>query len=137
MDVTPAHVLRWLLPVAVVCATASCATLSATSMQYVGTPRLPPSNPAGVEILRAPPARPHERLGEVSVTASTAPAPAMADVEDRIRTKASTLGADAVVVVYDALQPVGVYATGGWWLDRNVYTVTGRRLVAVAIKYRE
>jgi len=42
-----------------------------------------------------------------------------------------------VAATYDALQPVGLYTTGGWWLDRNVYTVTGRRLVAVAIKYRE
>jgi len=140
MEPTPAHVLRWLLPVAVACATAcvtaSCATVSATSMQYVGSPHLPPSDPAGVEILRVTPSRPHEPLGEVSLTASTRPAPTMADVEEKIRTKASTLGADAVVVVYDALQPVGVYATGGWWLDRNVYAVTGRRLVAVAIKYR-
>ena len=81
--------------------------------------------------------RAHERIGEVSLTASTTPAPAVVEVEEKLRAKASTLGADAVVVVYDALQPVGLYTTGGWWLDRNVYTVTGRRLVAVAIKYRE
>lgn len=128
---------RWLLPIALACVTAACASVSATSMQYVGTPHFPPSNPAAVAILRAEPSRPHERLGEVSVTASTAPSPALSDVEEKLRTKASTLGADAVVVVYDALQPIGLYSTGGWWLDRNVYTVTGRRLVGVAIKYRE
>jgi hypothetical protein len=137
MDVTPAYLVRWLVPVVIACASASCASVSATSMQYVGSPQLPPSNPAGVEILRAEPTRPHERLGEVALTASTAPAPAVTEVEDKLRTKASSLGADAVVVVYDALQPVGVYATGGWWLDRTVFTVSGRRLVAVAIKYRE
>jgi hypothetical protein len=106
-------------------------------MAYVGAPRLPPTDPAGVEILRAPPSRKHERLREVAVTASTSPAPAMSEVEAKIRTQASSLGADAVVVVYDALQPIGAYATGGWWLDRTLYTVTGRRLVAVAIKYQE
>jgi hypothetical protein len=128
---------RWVLPAGLVVLTAACASVSATSIQYVGTPHFPPSDPAAVAILRAEPSRPHERLGEVSVTASTAPAAALTDVEEKLRTKASTLGADAVVVVYDALQPVGVYSTGGWWLDRNVYTVTGRRLVGVAIKYRE
>jgi Cu/Ag efflux protein CusF len=128
---------RWLLPAVLVSLTAACASVSATSMQYVGSPHVPPSDPAVIEILRAEPSRPHERLGEVSVTASTRPAPALAEVEEKLRTAASTLGADAVVVVHDALQPVGWYSTGGWWLDRNVYTITGRRLVGVAIKYAQ
>jgi hypothetical protein len=127
--------LRWLILVVVAGATAACATVSATSMQYVGSPHLAPSDPAAVEILRAAPARPHQRLGEVAVTTSTAPSPAVSEVEDKLRTKAGALGADAVVVVYDALQPIGYYASGGWWLDRSVYSVTGRRLVGVAIKY--
>jgi hypothetical protein len=126
-----------LVPAALVFATAACASVSATSMQYVGTPHFPPSDPAAIEILRAEPSRPYERLGEVSVTASTRPSPELAAVEEKLRAKASTLGADAVVVVHDALQPVGWYSTGGWWLDRNVYTVTGRRLVGVAIKYAQ
>jgi hypothetical protein len=137
MNVTIAPRSRWFLPAALVFVTAACASMSATSMQYVGRPQLPPSDPAMVEILRAEPSRPHERLGEVAVTASTSPSPELADIEEKLRTTASTLGADAVVVVHDALQPVGWYSTGGWWLDRNVYTITGRRLVAVAIKYAQ
>lgn len=137
MSVTLRPRARGLLPAALVFMTAACASVSATSMQYVGTPNFPPSDPAVIEILRAEPSRPYERLGEVSVTASTRPSPELAAVEEKLRAKASALGADAVVVVQDALQPVGWYSTGGWWLDRNVYTVTGRRLVGVAIKYAQ
>lgn len=119
------------------CVTASCATVSATSMQYVGAPGQSPTDPSHVQILTAPPAQPHERLGEISLTASTQPSPAVSNVEEKIREKAGRLGADAVVIVSDSLQPIGAYAWGGWWAwDRTVYTVTGRRLVGVAIKYR-
>lgn len=44
------------------------------------------------------------------------------------------IGADAVVVVYDRVQPVAVYVSGPWW-GRNVDAVTGRKLVGVTIKY--
>ena len=119
------------------CLTASCATVSATSMQYVGSPGQSPTAPSHVQILKAMPAQPHERLGEISLTASTQPSPAVSDVEEKLREKAGRLGADAVVIVSDSLQPIGAYAWGGWWAwDRTVYTVTGRRLVGVAIKYR-
>src|SRR5262247_356685 len=119
------------------CMTASCATVSATSMQYIGSPGQAPTDPASVKILTAMPAQPHERLGEISLTASTQPSPAVSNLEEKIREKAGRLGADAVVIVSDSLQPIGAYAWGGWWAwDRTVYTVTGRRLVGVAIKYR-
>ena len=120
------------------CVTTSCASVSATALQYIGAPKVPPTDPASVRILHAMPAEPHERLGEIAVTASTRPAPTISDLEGRLRQKAGTLGADAVVVVYDGLQPIGAYTWGGWWAsDRTVYTVTGRRVVAVAIKYRQ
>lgn len=137
MNVTIRPRSRWCLPAALVFMTAACTSLSATSMQYVGSPQMPPSDPTMVEILRAEPSRPHERLGEVAVTASTSPSPEQAAIEDKLRATAAALGADAVVVVHDALQPVGWYSTGGWWLDRNLYTVTGRRLVGVAITYAQ
>jgi hypothetical protein len=109
-------------------------------MQYVGAPRVPPSPPDSVEILTVAPARPHERLGEVSVVTSVRPGPATADVEATLRSKAGALGADAVIVVHDHLEPVGVqtlgaYATSWWWTERSVHAVTGRRLVGVAIRY--
>ncbi|HEY3065016.1 MAG TPA: hypothetical protein VGL09_04450 [Methylomirabilota bacterium] len=128
----------WLTATVLAWATSSCATISTTSMPYVGAAQRPPTDPMSVQILQAMPAAPYERLGEISVTASTSPAPAMSDIEQKLREKAAALGADAAVVVYDGLQPIGAYISGGlWWpSDRTVYPVTGRRLVAVAIKYQ-
>ena len=104
-------------------------------MQYVGVAHQPPGEAAKVEILRAEPTRPHDRLGEVMVDATTDPAPPIEKVEERLRQEAATLGADAVVVVHDRIQPTAVYVTGGWW-TRSVQTVTGRKLIGVAIKYK-
>lgn len=113
----------------------SCSSVSVTTMPYVGAPRFPASDPAGVEILRTEPPRPHERLGEVEVDASTEPAPPIAEVEQKLRAEAAKMGADAVVVVHDRIQPVGAFVAGPWW-GRDVDVITGRKLVGVAIKYR-
>jgi hypothetical protein len=113
----------------------SCATIDATTTQYVGAPHFPPSNPATVEILRSEPIRPHERLGEIVVDASTEPAPPIAEVEDKLRAEAAKLGADAVVVVLDRVQPVGAFVSGPWF-GRDVDVIKGRKVVGVAIKYR-
>jgi hypothetical protein len=113
----------------------ACATLDVTTSPYVGAPRLAPRDAATVEIVRVEPTRPHDRLGEIMVDASTDPAPPVAEVEDKLRTEAGKLGADAVVVVYDRLEPVGAYVYGPWW-NRSLNTITGRKVVGVAIKYR-
>jgi hypothetical protein len=138
MTVDSRKIRRYAASIILAWATTSCATVSTTAMQYVGAPRRPATDPASVQILQAMPAQPHERLGEISLTASTKPAPKISDLEDNLRQKAGTLGADAVVIVSDSLQPIGAYAAGGWWWsDRTLYTISGRRLVAVAIKYRQ
>jgi hypothetical protein len=111
-----------------------CATVDSTTTQYVGAPHPPPSDPAKVEILRAEPTRPHDRLGEIVVDASVEPAPPIAEVEEKLRTEAAKLGADAVVVVFDRIQPIAAYVSGPWW-GRSINTITGRKLVGVAIKY--
>ena len=128
-------VSRGVLLVALACLLVSCASIDATTTQYVGAPHFPPSNPAAVEILRTEPMRPHERLGEVVVDASTEPAPPIAEVEDKLRAEAAKLGADAVVVVVDRVQPVGAFVSGPWW-GRDVDVIKGRKVVGVAIKYR-
>ena len=70
------------------------------------------------------------------IDASTEPAPPIADVEAKLRTEAAaSIGADAVVVVHDGIAPTRAYVTGPWW-DRSVQTITGRKIVGVAIKYR-
>jgi hypothetical protein len=63
----------------------------------------------------------------------------MSTVQERVAinpkdTTMLLIGADAVVVVYDRVQPVAVYVSGPWW-GRNVDAVTGRKLVGVTIKY--
>jgi len=131
---TAAALLAVLLATLALALTA-CSSLSATTTPYVGAPHPPPTDPAHVEILRTQPTRQHDRLGEVVVTASTDPAPAVTEVEAKLRAEAAKLGADAAVVVVDRIQPVAVYVTGGYWY-RSANTVTGRRLVAIAIKYR-
>ena len=122
-----ALVLGFLVPMLV-----ACATVDTMSTPYIGAPHPPPTDPAQVAILRAPPTQPHDGLGEVVVDASTQPAAPIAQIEDKLRTEAAKMGADAIVVVVDRVQPVGVYVYGPWGAD----PVFGRRIVGVAIKYR-
>ena len=63
----------------------------------------------------------------------------MSTVQERVtinpkNTTMLLIGADAVVAVYDRVQPVAVYVSGPWWWGRNVDAVTGRKLVGVTIK---
>ena len=111
----------------------SCASIDSQHMQYAGATHYAPVDPVRVEILRAEPMRPHERVGEVYLDASAEPEPSVNKVEEKLRTEASKMGADAVVIVYDGILPTGAYVSGAWW-DRG--TESGRKLVGVAIKYR-
>jgi hypothetical protein len=120
----------------------SCASVDATSAQYVGVSHYPPSDPAAVQILRAQPTQPHERLGEVVIDASTDPAPPVSKVEDKVRAEAAKIGADAAVIVTDRIQPEGFYVTGGggywnWGGNQTAEPILGRKIVAVAIKYQQ
>lgn len=114
---------------------AACASIDVNTIPYVGVQTYAPTNPAQVTILRTEPTRPHIRLGEISATVSVDPAPPIADIEAKIQSQAAELGADAAVIVVDRVQAIGVMATGPWW-GRDVDTITGRKLIAVAIKYR-
>lgn len=113
----------------------ACATVNVTTTQYVGAPRYPPTEPTAVQILRTEPTAPHDRLGEVMVGASTDPAPPIVEVEQKLREAAVKLGADAVVVVYDRVQPVAAYVVEPWW-GQSIESISGRRLIAVAIRFR-
>ncbi|MBI3804212.1 MAG: hypothetical protein HY282_10675 [Nitrospirae bacterium] len=112
----------------------SCSTLDAHSIQYAGASRFPASNPARVKILRGEPTDRSQRLGEIVVDASVDPAPSVSKVEERLRMEAGKLGADAVVVVYDSIQAIGVYLLGPWW-NGTVPLKGERQLIGVAIKY--
>jgi len=84
----------------------ACATVDATTTQYVGVPRFEPSDPKKVQILRSDPAKPFDRLGEIHLTPSVDPAPSVEDIEARFRFEAAAIGADAVIVIVDRTVPV-------------------------------
>ena len=111
-----------------------CNTVSTSVRQDIGGPTYAPSDPAQVQILRAPPTRPHVRLGEVTAQPSSDSVSAV-EIEAALRKAAAKMGADAAVVVYDKTQTTGAYVTGPWW-GRQVQTIQGRVIIAVAIKYQ-
>ena len=120
--------------VAVFALLSACATVDGRSTPYIGAPHRAPSDPASVALLHEPPTQPNDQLGEVVVDASTQPPPAIEQIEGRLRDEAAKLGADAVVIVMDRVVPIGFYAAGPG--GPIVDTVTGRRIVGVAIKFR-
>jgi hypothetical protein len=111
-----------------------CNTVSTSNMQQIGGPTFPPSDPATVQILRTQPTRPHIRLGEVRAEPSSDSVP-VSKIEQALRVAAAKMGADAAVVVYDHTQVTGAVVTGPWY-GRSVQQITGRVIVAVAIKYQ-
>jgi hypothetical protein len=96
-----------------------------------------------VKILRSQPAIPYEELGTIVVDGSTEPIPSPEKFEEALRQQAAGLGADAAVVVSDRVQPNGLvgdlppsdYYLLGEYGTRSIETVSGRQIVAVAIKY--
>jgi uncharacterized protein YbjQ (UPF0145 family) len=131
----PCWVLGSLLLGVITCWLVACASLNTTMTPYAGASHYPPGDPASVQILRTEPTKSHDRLGEIVVDAATHSATPGNKVEQKLRQEAAKLGADAVVVVYDRLQPMGASVMSGYW-DRSIETVTGHTIVGVAIKYR-
>lgn len=131
------HLPRFVGPAlaAVVLASLSaCANIDAHTTEYVGVTHAAPTSPASVQVLRSEPTRQHTRLGEVIVDASTEPPPPVADIEQKLKDEAAKIGGDAVVVVYDQIQPVAAVVNGPLW-DRDIQTIDGRRLKGIVIRY--
>ena len=116
-------------------ALSACTSIDAQTTAYVGVPHPAPTLAANVEVLRSEPLRPHIRLGEVLIDASVDPAPPITDVEQKLREEAAKIGGDAAVVVYDRIQPVGIYVNGPLWA-RDAQQIDGRKLKAIVIQYR-
>ena len=117
-------------------ALASCATtLESTTTPYVSGPHLAASDPYAVKIIRTEPLEPHERLGEVVIDMSITRPPPIEQVEAKLAEESAKLGANGVVVVVDRVQPSEGYVTGTYW-GRPMDSVTGRKTIGVAIKYR-
>lgn len=116
-------------------ALSACATVDAQTTAYVGVEHPAPTLPSEVQVLRTEPTRSHVRLGEILIDASVDPAPPITQVEQKLREEGAKLGADAVVVVYDHIQPVAAYVSGPLW-SRDIETIQGRKLKGIAIKYQ-
>lgn len=116
-------------------ALSGCATVDAQTTAYVGVEHPAPTLASEVVVLRTEPLRPHIRLGEVLIDASVDPAPPITDVEQKLREESAKLGGDAVVVVYDHIQPVAAYVSGPLW-SRDIETIQGRKLKGIVIKYQ-
>jgi hypothetical protein len=114
----------------------ACATVDVQSTQYIGGPSYQPTDPKNVQILRTEPRAPHDRLGEVMVDASTDPPPPVVEIEQKLRQAAAKMGANAVVVVLDRVQPVAAYVTGPYW-GRSIESVSGRKVIGIAIRFRQ
>ena len=63
---------------------AGCSFVNTRIQPYLGGPTYPPSDPTRIEILRAQPTRPHERLGE-EVAAAVRPKPGRTLDADELR----------------------------------------------------
>ena len=123
--------MLWAAALAVTCA--GCSSVSSSSERIIGSPPFPPTNPASVLILHREPRKPHDRLGHVFVEPSGQPP--VEDIEQAIRNETAKLGGDAAVIVVDRTRRVGTVYEGPWW-DRHAYPMYGRKIVAVAIRYR-
>ncbi|CAI8714064.1 MULTISPECIES: hypothetical protein [Pseudomonas] len=121
--------------IAIALALSACASVDAQTTAYVGVEHPAPTLPSEVQVLRTEPTRPNVRLGEILIDATVDPAPPITEVEQKLREEAAKLGADAVVVVYDHIQPVAAYVTGPLW-NRDIETIQGRKLKGIAIKYQ-
>jgi len=89
-----------------------CANISVRTHAYLGSPKLPPTAPASVQILAAEPTTPKDRLGEILLGLegnSSRDA-----IEQKLRSAAAQLGADAVFVTYDRMHVFPVAYGGGW-----------------------
>ncbi|MEN0105488.1 MAG: hypothetical protein AAGC84_03590 [Pseudomonas sp.] len=129
---------RHYFPALLLAATASvltaCSSIDARTTEYVGAPHAAPTQASSVEVLRTEPTKAHERLGEIVVSASTEPAPSATEIEQKLRTEAAAIGGDAVVVVYDQIQPVAAYVSGPLW-NRDIEAIDGRKLKGIVIRY--
>jgi hypothetical protein len=129
----PRFVTAMLLGALAVALTA-CSSIDARTTEYVGAPHAAPTLPANVEVLRREPLRPHVRLGEIVVSAGTDASASAAEIEQKLRSEAAGIGGDAVVVVYDRIQPTAAYVSGPLW-DRDIHSIEGRKLKGIVIRY--
>jgi len=116
-------------------AVTGCKTVSTSSHQYLGVATCPPTDPAQVQILRAPPTRLHVQLGEVRAQPSSSSV-SNPEIEQALRKSAAQMGANAVVITADHSEITGATLTGPAW-SRTMTSFTGRVITGVAIRFEK
>jgi hypothetical protein len=102
------------------------------SRPYIGVEAFSPTAPDTVHILRTPPTRPNLRLGEITVEPQNNTS--VQTIEGKFRDAAARMGANAVVIVADRTELMGMQETGPWY-GAELTPITGRVIVGVAIRY--
>jgi len=103
---------------------------------FPGARHYPPTSPASVDLLREEPRRPHEAFAEIRID----PPAQMSrfEVERRLRERAASIGADAMIIEVDNVFRdrvwVGPDGTHRGRRSRRVL-VRDRIIVAIAIRY--
>ena len=64
---------------------AGCASTNVSTIPFPNVGDFPPTEPARVQILRAEPARPHVKLGEITLDASSSPPPTAQEIDGMLR----------------------------------------------------
>jgi len=102
------------------------------SRPYIGVEAFSPTAPDTVQILRSAPTQPNLRLGEITVEPKNNTS--VQTIEEKFRDAAARMGANAVVIVADRTEVMGMQETGSWY-NADLTPITGRVILGVAIRY--
>jgi hypothetical protein len=111
---------------------AGCSSVAVRTVRFTEVPPYPPTYADIVQVLRAEPARPHARLGEVYVEPEGDAS--VEAIEAGLQKGAAPLGADAVVIVADRTLKMGALVETSW-VKREALPTPDRVVVGVAIRY--
>ncbi len=109
-----------------------CNQVMISSDRLVGAPQYPPTDPAGIQILRQKPTRAYDTLADLFVEPQSGNPP-IAAIENALQQRAAKYGADAVLITMDRMEKSGSTYMGGGDFE-NTY---GHAVRAVAIKYKQ
>jgi hypothetical protein len=110
----------------------ACTSIDVQSNRFLGAPTYSPTSPEAVEILQREPTRPYERLAQIVIEPYGDPP--VSEMEQKVKTAAAQLGADAVIIEYDGSRLTGWNYLGPRW-SSQAYAQYGRVIVTVAIHY--
>jgi len=110
---------------------AACMLMSSGITYYSGAPRFSPTSSDAVVLLRDIPSQSYVKLGEAWVKPE--PSWSASYVETQLRQKAASLGANALVIIYDQYFPGGQVVPG---FGQGVQMQPKNGVAGVAIRYQ-